>query len=34
MKLKHTILAIAFLSLILTPALTQNSEKGQLPEDK
>ncbi|MCK5692275.1 MAG: creatininase family protein [Bacteroidales bacterium] len=31
MKLKQTILAIALLSLIITPALSQDSEKGQIP---
>jgi creatinine amidohydrolase len=31
MKLKQTILAIALLNLIITPALSQDSEKGQLP---
>ena len=31
MKLKQTILAIALLSLIITPALSQDTEKGQIP---
>jgi len=31
MNLKHSILAIALLSLILTPSLSQDTEKGKLP---
>lgn len=31
MKMKHSIIAIAFLSLVLSPAMSQDSEKGKIP---